>query len=374
MAGLYVHIPFCRDACIYCDFHFSISLGHLKPMLRAIVKELHDQRDFLSGENMRTIYFGGGTPSVVAPEEIVKIIRAVRRDYIVDPQAEVSFEANPEDLNPGYLSLLRKTGINRLSIGIQSFDDGYLKFMNRRHDSAQAKACLRNARRAGFDNLNLDLIYGLPGMSGKKWRETLLEAFSFRPSHLAAYHLSYEPGSVLDYRKRKGRVIPVDENRSLEQFRILMELSDKHGYQHYEISNFALPGYVSRHNSAYWKGEKYLGVGPSAHSYNGRKRRWNLSRNSSYIKGIMEGREVSEEEILDDKTRYREYLMTSLRTIWGVDMGYLKKEWGEPVYRQVLRQAKPFIEAKKIRKSGQTLTLTREGMFICDHITEKLFL
>ena len=374
MAGFYVHIPFCRDACTYCDFHFSVSVGHLKPMLQAIAREIHLRRNFLEGEMIRTVYFGGGTPSIMNSGEIENILHKIYRDFLVDPEAEISLEANPEDLNPDYLLSLGKIGINRLSIGIQSFDDDFLTLMNRRHDSKQAKDCLIHARKAGFENLNLDLIYGLPGMSNKKWRETLLEALSFHPAHLSAYHLSYEPGSVLDYRRRKGKVIPVKEARSLEHFGTLVDLMETHGYEHYEISNFALPGYTSKHNSAYWKGVHYLGVGPSAHSYDGGTRRWNPPRNSSYIRGIMDGEEIGEQEILDENIRFREYIMTSLRTAWGIDTEYIREEWGEDLHRRVLQRAKPFIDGKKIREEGKKLVLTREGMFICDHIVGKLFL
>jgi oxygen-independent coproporphyrinogen-3 oxidase len=374
MAGLYIHIPFCRNACTYCDFHFSVSLGHLPPMLKAIEKEIQLRQHFLEGETIRTIYFGGGTPSLLEPARVTSLLKAIRENYAVDEKAEITLEANPDDLNPEYLSALRQIGINRLSIGIQSFDDRFLKLMNRRHTSAQAGACLDYARKAGFDNLNLDLIYGLPGLSIKKWGDTLDVALSYRPAHLAAYHLSYEPGSVLDYRRRKGKIKPVDENRSLEHFRILLDRMEDRGYQHYEISNFALPGFLSRHNSAYWKSEKYLGIGPSAHSYNGRARQWNMAKNSSYIRGIMAGEEVGEQEVLNEKTRLNEYLMTSLRTMWGTDTEYIGREWGKDSRRQVLDQAKPFIQGNRIINKGNILVLSREGMFIADHIISKLFL
>jgi oxygen-independent coproporphyrinogen-3 oxidase len=374
MAGLYVHIPFCRDACVYCDFHFSISLGQLRPMLKAIETEVRARSNYLEGETLHTVYFGGGTPSLVNPDAIARLITVIRENYELDANAEISLEANPDDLNGNYLSALRQVGINRLSIGIQSFDDHTLKFMNRRHDSAQAKACLQLARTAGFDNLNLDLIYGLPGQDVEKWRDTINTALSFRPEHLAAYHLSYEPGTVLEYRTRKGKITPVDEEISLAHFRVLLETMENHGYQHYEISNFALPGRISQHNSAYWTGEKYLGVGPSAHSYNRKSRYWNLAKNSSYIREIMAGRSAGEEEILDEKTRLNEYLMTSLRTKRGVDMEYLQREWGEKIYRQILKLAEPFIQGKRLIVEDNRLVLSLEGMFIADYIIGGLFL
>ena len=374
MAGLYIHIPFCRDACIYCDFHFSISLGQLNPMLKAIEKEIQKEHNFLEGEELQTVYFGGGTPSIMNPGQIRQLLDSILENYVLGKGAEITLEANPDDLNPAYLSSIRQTGINRLSIGIQSFQDAYLEFMNRKHDSAQSKASLEYALGAGFDNLNIDLIYGLPGMSNEKWADTLNTALSYRPSHISAYHLSYEPGTVLDYRRRKGEILPADENLSMDHFRILLEQMEDQGYQHYEISNFALPGYISRHNSAYWKGENYLGIGPSAHSYNGRIRRWNMAMNSSYIRGIMEGRVVFEEEIIDEKTRFHEYLMTSFRTMWGSDLEYIRQQWGSGYSGHVLRQAAAYIKEGKIHKDGEKLILTREGMFIADHITRDMFL
>ncbi len=374
MAGLYIHIPFCRDACNYCDFHFSISLVQLEPMLEAIEKEIKAEKNFLEGEELDTIYLGGGTPSVMETEQVERIFKAIRKYFIVKEHAEITLEANPDDLNPVYLSSLRQTGINRLSIGIQSFHDGDLEFMKRGHDSRQSKACLEYARKAGFDNLNLDLIYGLPVLNNEKWMENLEIALKYRPTHLAAYHLTYEQGTVLDYRRRKGKIVPLDENRSLDHYNILCERMEKHGYQHYEISNFALPGFISKHNSAYWKGEKYLGIGPSAHSFNGNTRRWNISGNASYMKRIMEGNRVHEEEMPDNNSRFHDYLMTSLRTMWGVDIEHIRREWGEDYYRHILKHSAPYTKSGKISSVGGKLILTREGMFISDHIIRELFL
>lgn len=374
MAGLYIHIPFCRDACNYCDFHFSISLSHLGPMLKAINKEIKAEKDFLRGEEIDTIYMGGGTPSVMKPGQIEQIFKTIRENYSVREHAEITLEANPDDLNPAYLSSLRQTGINRLSIGIQSFHDDDLEFMNRRHDSGQSKACLEYANKAGFNNVNLDLIYGLPGMSNEKWIENLETALAFRPSHLAAYHLGYEAGTILDYRSRKKKFIPLDENKSLDHYNILIERMRSKGYQHYEISNFALAGCISRHNSAYWKAGKYLGFGPSAHSFNGSTRRWNISGNASYINGISKGIRVSEEELLDANARFHDYLLTSLRTMWGVDTEHIRNEWGEDYYGHILKQAAPYVKSGKILNIKGKLILTSEGMFLADHIIRELFL
>jgi len=374
MAGLYIHIPFCRDACTYCDFHFSISLKHLEPMMEAIGKEIEQEKDFLEGEELATIYLGGGTPSLLKPKELDRLFNTIKRYFSVIQEAEITLEANPDDLTPGYLKSLRQIGINRLSIGIQSFFDEDLEIMNRRHNSVQSKSCLEQANKSGFSNISLDLIYGLPGMSNEKWKKNLNTAMDFKPAHMSAYHLGYESGTVLDYRLRKGKVQQVDEDTSIEHFNILVEGMEDKGYLHYEISNFALPGLISRHNAGYWKGEKYLGVGPSAHSFDGRTRRWNMSKNSSYIKGMEKGNIVYEKEILDNKTRLHDYLITSLRTMWGIDMDYLREEWGTEYHEHINKQSVPYINRGKIRKANGKLFLTREGMLIVDHIIQEIFL
>jgi len=374
MAGLYIHIPFCRDACTYCDFHFSISLKHFGPMLDAIEKEIKQEKEFLEGEELATIYLGGGTPSMLKPKELDRLFNTIKGNFSVNQEAEITLEANPDDLTPGYLTSLRQIGINRLSIGIQSFFDEDLEMMNRRHKSHQSKSCLEQAHKAGFNNINMDLIYGLPGMSNKKWKKNLDTAMNFEPAHVSAYHLGYESGTVLDYRRRKGKVQQVDEDISIEHFKILVECMEKNGYLHYEISNFALPGLISRHNTGYWKGKKYLGVGPSAHSFNGRTRRWNMSKNSSYMKGMDKGTDVYEEEILDNKTRLHDYLVTSLRTMWGTDMDYIRKEWGIEYHEHIYNHSAPYIKRGKIRDANGKLFLTRDGMLIADHIIQEIFI
>ncbi len=374
MAGLYIHIPFCREACTYCDFHFSISMGQMNSVLQAIEKEIITEQDFLGGEKLETIYFGGGTPSLMNRGQIDRIFQAIRENYKISEKAEITLEANPDDLNPSYLASLREAGINRLSIGVQSFCNEILKLMNRRHNSRQSRDCLENAYKAGFDNLNIDLIYGVPGMSNEKWEKTLEIMLDYLPAHLSAYHLTYEPGTVMDYHRKKNKVTPVDENRSFDHYSILAEQMEQSGYLHYEISNFARPGCISRHNSAYWKGEKYLGVGPSAHSFNGSNRRWNIAKNASYIKRISTGIPVHEEEILGEKERFHDYIMTSLRTIWGLDLEYLEKEWGKVYYEHIIKQSALYIQNGKISSTDDKLILTRQGMFIADHIIRELFL
>ena len=343
-------------------------------MLEAIGKEIITEKGFLEGEELETVYLGGGTPSILRAGEIKHLLNTIRENYNLSQQAEISLEANPDDINPGYLEQLRHAGINRLSIGIQSFQNEDLEFMNRRHDSARARACLEHTVKAGFENFSLDLIYGLPGMSKQKWKENLEIATEFKPVHMAAYHLDYEEGTVMDYRRRKKKFQPLDENTSLAHYTLLAEHMEARGFQHYEISNFALPGFISKHNSAYWKGRKYIGIGPSAHSFNGLVRRWNVAGNESYIRGIRNNIKVYDEELLDEKARYHDYLITSLRTMWGIDIDYLRKEWTAVYYEHILKQLPRFVKNGKISENNERLVLTREGMLIADHIIKELML
>jgi len=374
MAGIYIHIPFCRKACSYCDFHFSISLKYVKPMLVAIQKELSLRKNELEGEKIATLYIGGGTPSILSTGQIQEMLECVRDHYEFNTEAEVTLEANPDDLNMEYLKALKELGINRLSIGIQSFHDADLKLLSRSHNGGQAESCLENAVFAGFDNLNIDLIYGLPGSNPQKWKENLEQATRFLPGHISAYHLSYESGSVLKHRKNKGRVNAIDENESLDQFNMLTGHLEKFGYMHYEISNFARDDYMSRHNMAYWTGKNYLGFGPSAHSYYGHSRRWNLSRNSSYLRAIQEGGVYHEQEILDSKAKYHDYLITNLRTRRGIDLELILKKWGPEYYKHFNQRAAGFIKNGRLLKKGNIASLSREGMFISDYIISDLFM
>ena len=374
MAGLYIHIPFCREACFYCDFHFSISLGHLSPMIQASQKEIIDKKDFLLGEKLETVYVGGGTPSVLSPGQLESLLDTVREHYEMESETEITLEGNPEDLHKGYLEDLRKLGVNRLSIGIQSFHEEELYFMNRRHTQKQSHECLGNAGNAGFDNLSIDLIYGLPGQTERKWEENLNIAIGYLPAHVSAYHLTYEKGTVLDYRRKKRRIKILHEKHSQEQFYVLIEKLIKAGYLHYEISNFALPGHISRHNSGYWLGKKYLGIGPSAHSYNGEIRRWNMARNASYIKGINQGLSYFEQEDVNMISGFHEYIMTSLRTMWGADLQHVLVQFGESFRSHCLRQASPYLRSGRMKLEDHRLTLSAEGMFIADHIIGDMFM
>ena len=374
MAGLYIHFPFCRNACHYCDFHFSVSLDYISPMMNAIQQEIISRRDYLDGEVLHTIYLGGGTPSLLSSNQLENLFGVIREHYQVSKDPEITLEVNPEDISPQYLDDLLTVGINRLSIGIQSFFDDDLKFMNRRHGRSQSYYCLDIARKAGFNNMNIDLIYGVPGLTLEKWKENLDISTDFSPAHIAAYHLTYETGTVLDYRRIKQRFYIQNEQQSLQQYHLLVEKLERKGYTHYEISNFAQAGFISKHNSAYWRGKKYLGAGPSAHSYDGKVRRWNIARNASYIKKIKHGAVYHEQEILDKNAHFHDYLITGLRTMWGADMDYIEKEFGQAYARHLLRNAKPFLQNGRIEKDGSKLILSRDGMFIADHIATALFL
>jgi oxygen-independent coproporphyrinogen-3 oxidase len=374
MAGIYIHIPFCREACHYCDFHFSISLDQLAPMMNAIQKEIIHRKNYLEEEILETIYLGGGSPSVLSAGQLKSLFKVIRDHYDISMDPEITIECNPDDLDPGYLEDLKDLGINRLSIGIQSFHEDDLRFMNRRHGKNQSHHCIEIAPQAGFNNLNIDLIYGIPGLTMEKWEENLDFAVSYLPVHIAAYHITYEKGTVMDYRRMKNRFKIMDEKESLEQYNLLIDKLKENGYQHYEISNFAQPGYVSRHNSAYWKGNKYLGAGPSAHSFNGKSRRWNIDKNTSYINFVHSGSVYYETEELDNNSRFHDYLMTSLRTMWGADLEYIQREFGPTFKEHCQQQAKPFLHSGRMKKDGKKLILSEEGMFIADYIIVALFL
>ena len=332
------------------------------------------EKTFLKEKKLETVYLGGGTPSLLSPGQLGSLLDTVREHFDLETNSEITLEGNPEDLQAGYLEDLKKLGVNRLSIGIQSFHARELYFMNRKHTPEQSHKCLEDADRAGFDNLNIDLIYGLPGQTNNNWEENLDMAIAYFPAHISAYHLTYEKGTVLDYRKKKNRLNTLQENKSQEQFQMLIEKLKKEKYTHYEISNFALPGRISRHNSGYWLGKTYLGVGPSAHSYNGKIRRWNLARNASYIRNINVGLRCYEQENVNEVSRFNEYLMTSLRTMWGADLQHVLLEFGQKIKEHCLQQAKPFLQSGKMKLEEHKLILSPEGMFIADHIIGELFL
>jgi oxygen-independent coproporphyrinogen-3 oxidase len=374
MAGIYLHIPFCRNACFYCDFHFTVSKDHVHDMINAMINEISRRRDYIKEYEINTIYFGGGTPSNIPAEYIEILVQIIKKNFTIAENPEITLEANPEDIHTAYLQEILKIGINRLSIGIQSFFDKDLKFLNRTHNVIQAKKSITASRNAGFRNINIDLIYGIPGLTKENWIKNIETAIDFHVEHISAYHLTYEPYTVLSYKKNKNRILELKENESLEQFMELTERMKSAGYLHYEISNFALEGFHSRHNSGYWNQVPYLGIGPSAHSYNIISRQWNIAKNMSYIKGVEKNEKYFETETLDLKTRYHDYVMTSIRTMWGTDTEYIKNKFGLRYYNFYVKNARKFLNSGDLNQKGEKYYLTDKGMYISDFIIKSLFI
>ncbi len=374
MAGLYLHIPFCRRACHYCSFHFSTVL-RLKPaLLQAVLSELEMQRDYLNGAPLCSIYLGGGTPSLLEVAELVALFERIAALFEITPEAEITLEANPDDLTAEWLSDLRQyTPVNRLSIGIQSFFEEDLRWMNRAHDADQALRCIPEAQAIGFNNLTIDLIYGLPESSDDRWAENVRMALSFGVPHMSCYSLTVEEGTALAHFIRKGKSRPVNEEAAARQFEHLMDAAEQYGYEHYEISNFALPNRYAQHNSAYWFGQPYLGIGPSAHSFNGISRQWNIANNALYIKAIREGFVPAEREFLTLAQRYNEYVMTRLRTMWGCDLADVADKFGAPFTEHFERQVQRFVAADQVSVFDGNYRLTRAGKLLADYIAAELF-
>lgn len=378
MAGIYIHIPFCKQACFYCDFHFSTSLKRKEELIESIKKELLLRKTFVENERIETIYFGGGTPSLLTIKELESIFEVIYNNYTVIDKPEITLEANPDDLSESKIKELANTPINRLSIGIQSFFEDDLKFMNRAHSAEESKNCLSAAMRH-FDNITIDLIYGVPNMSTKKWLKNLEIAFEFGVPHISSYALTVEEKTALHSLIKKGKVPAVDENLALIHFNMLVEETQKRGFIQYEISNFGKPNYFSKHNTSYWLGEKYLGIGPSAHSFNGLERSWNVSNNAKYIKALNENTLPLETEVLSKENRFNEFVMTGLRTIWGVNFSEIEKYFGSSYLRHLEKNVQPFIENELLKiqlndKGENILTTTKKGKFLADGIASDLFL
>jgi len=372
MSGIFIHIPYCKQKCYYCDFYSVANTKSFRQFLNALTLELELQKNYLGDSEIKTIYFGGGTPSLCQPKDIYDILNTIHRNFRVSSSPEITIEANPDDLNREYLQSLFSIKINRLSIGIQSFNNKDLAFLNRRHDAVQAINSVKTALDCGFRNISIDLIYGLPGMTLKEWGLNLDEAFSLGIQHLSAYHLTIEEKTVLHHQLTKGKFEIVKEEESLKQFKLLIVKSESNGFLHYEISNFCLPGFISEHNSNYWKQEKYLGVGPSAHSFDIYSRQWNLRSVEKYIESIEKNIIPCEKEEIDEITRYNEYVMTSLRTMWGADKEYLKTNFGNLFLNHFLKISQKYIESGHITKDEKSLKLSSEGMFISDSIIADL--
>lgn len=374
MAGIYIHIPFCRQKCYYCDFYKTVNTSLKQKFLTLLNEEAKVRKNYLENESVETIYFGGGTPSVLTPSELDDILRNIAGNYNVATDAEITFEANPDDLTPEYLHEIKDTGVNRLSIGIQAFQNEHLKKMNRRHDAVQAEAVVRNAVKTGFNNISVDLIYGLPGLTDQQWKESLDRVFQLPVHHLSAYHLTYHEGTPFFTWLKKGTLKELSENESVNQFNVLIEMAEKAGFEQYEISNFAKDELYSMHNSSYWLGKKYLGLGPSAHSYNLLSRRWNVSHVESYVRGLEAGSDYFEEEILSKKDHYNEYILTRIRTKWGVVLSDVQQNFGTELYEYMLKQIEKYKKSGLVLVSDGKLLLSKEGLFVSDEIMGDLMI
>ena len=383
MSGIYIHIPFCKQACHYCDFHFSTNLKKKDEMVLALAKEIEMRKSEFQDEIVETIYFGGGTPSILEISDLKFLIDSVYKNYKVVENPEITVEANPDDLTENRIIELSKNKVNRLSIGIQSFFEDDLKLMNRAHNVEEAKKCLEIATQY-FDNISIDLIYGVPDssqngeqakqMSNEKWLQNIETALSFNVPHISSYALTVEPKTALHSFIQKGIIPQPDDEVAQEHFQILVDTLSENGFIHYELSNFGKENYFSKNNSSYWLGKKYIGIGPSAHSYDGKNRGWNVSNNSLYIKSIQENKLPIEIETLTKTDRYNEYIMTGLRTIWGVSFERIEQEFGKTYLDYLNQQAAKFIEDHLLFVDDNILRTTKKGKFLSDGIASDLFL
>ncbi len=372
MAGIYIHIPFCKQACFYCDFHFSTSIKRKSEMVEALAKELRMRKDEIN-EPVESIYFGGGTPSLLETQEITLLLDVIYDNFTVSGFPEITLEANPDDLSVKKIEELICTKINRLSIGVQSFFEEDLKFMNRAHTASESEFCIREAKKY-FDNITIDLIYGVPNMSDEKWRQNLKKAFELGVPHISSYALTVEEKTALANFIKKGKIAPLDENLAENHFKILVEETEKNGFVHYEISNFGKPNFFSKHNTSYWQGKPYVGIGPSAHSFNKTSRSWNVSNNTQYVKSIAAGILPLESEQLSEKDRFNEAVMTGLRTIWGVSLLKIENEFGLDRKLELLVNAQKQLEKGLLVLERDTLFISEKGKFLADGIASDLFL
>lgn len=372
MAGIYIHVPFCKTRCAYCDF-YSSTLSELKShYLEALCHELAMRHNYLHNEPINTLYFGGGTPSQLSESDFKKIFACIEKEYGLEACREITLEANPDDLTKDYVEMLTTLPFNRISLGIQTFHEPTLRLIGRRHSAIQAIEAVHRCQQQGFTNISIDLIYGLPGETPKLWKEDLQKAFSLNVQHISCYHLTYEQGTRLWKMLQNHEIAEVDEDTSVELFRILCQEMHKAGYEHYEISNFAIPGYRSRHNSAYWHEVPYLGAGPGAHSFDGKSREWNVSSLQKYIEALEQDKRDFEQETLDTDTRYNEFIMTRLRTCEGFSFSDLQHRFGKVYYDYCSLLAKPYINRGLLIKKEDTLRLSREGIFVSDEIISDL--
>ena len=375
MSGIYIHIPFCKSKCAYCNFFSLVSEKKINDYVNSLKREIVSRKDYLGGEKVKTIYFGGGTPSLLPTKYIDEILKILNNNFDLVSNPEITLEANPDTIDKEQLFELKSLGVNRISVGIQSFNDDDLKYLDRKHDSRHALQIIDDLKCVGFEKLTLDLIYGIPTLTEEKWNKNLDIFFSTGISHLSAYALTVEPKTILGQRIEKGDLQDVNEDETIRHYEILVDRTKENGFEHYEISNFAKPGCRSQHNSIYWNDEKYLGLGPSAHSYDGNSRQWNISNLTKYIQLINSESECCyEKEILSKEDKFNEYVMTSLRTSWGCDIEKISAKYGSPYSEHFLKNVKKYLESGEMLKDFNTYRLTDEGMLFADGIAAELFL
>ena len=372
MAGLYIHIPFCKQACHYCDFHFSTSIKNKQQLVDTICKELLLRKEEMR-EEIQTIYFGGGTPSLLSEKELHQLFETIYKNYSVSEATEITLEANPDDLSKNRIIQLTNSPINRLSIGVQSFFEEDLKLMNRAHNVEEALQSIELAK-AYFHNITIDLIYAMPNMSNERWLQNLKKAFDLEVPHMSCYALTVEPKTALKAFIEKGIIAPIEDEVAQAHHQILVEETEKRGFVNYEFSNFGKPGFESKNNLAYWLGKSYLGVGPSAHSYDGKTRSWNVANNVKYVKSIQEDKLPLERETLTLKDRYNEYVMTRLRTMWGIQFSEIENQFGKKILEYLLKQSKELIKNNLLVEEQGALKVTKKGKFLSDGIASDLFL
>ncbi len=373
MAGIYIHIPFCKQACHYCDFHFSTQQDYRDQMVESICKEIRLRADYLHRDTIGTIYLGGGTPSLLSDSNLHSLLENIRKTFIVEPDPEITLEANPDDLTKEKLHALRQAGVNRLSIGIQSFDNSILSYLNRAHDGQMALRCVMDARESGFENISLDLIYAIPGLGDELWKATIDKTLELHPQHISSYAMTIEEKTVFGNRAKKGTLKVVEDDKAATQLQILVDLLEEKNYEQYEVSNFSLPHFRSRHNSSYWRDVPYVGVGPSAHSYDGRRRAFNIRNNQQYLRSISRGEVPLTQEILSRGDKINEYLLTSLRTSWGLDLNRLKTDFAFDLFEKHASYLRILLENNLGIISNDTLVLTKAGKLLADKIASDLF-
>ena len=373
MAGIYIHIPFCKNKCVYCNFYSIASSHYYNDFVSALLSEIELQKNYLEGAKVKTIYFGGGTPSLLVQKDLMHIFEKLQQCFEIATDAEITYEANPDDLNSTKINELRKTTVNRISIGIQSFFDNDLKYLKRIHTASQAESAVKRCQDVGFENISIDLIYGMPTLTNDNWKRNIDKSFSLEVPHISAYGLTVETKTALETLINKGKAIAVNEEQSVKQFKILMQQMKANNFNHYEISNFCKQGFLSQHNSNYWKGEKYLGLGPSAHSYNLESRQWNVADIKEYIQKIEQKIIPSEKEVLTTEQKLNEYIMTSLRTVWGCDLNYIEKTFGKDYTSSLISKSEIFILKGQMISNNNILSLTDEGKLFADGIAGDLF-